>query len=96
MPSRLIHGILLASIVVIAAVSQIIGQEEGGPDRRPRGRISTQPAATELAWPTPPPLKAYESIDGRRMHGYVDELAAISRKSRDSGVAQWGLSLIHI
>ena len=34
--------------------------------------------------------KAYESIDGRRMKGYVEELAAIARKSRDAGNQFWG------
>ena len=87
MRSRLITRISLAAVLTVAAISQTTGQEA---TRRPRGRISSQSAATELAWLTPPALKAYDSIDGRRMKGYVEELAAISRKSRDAGVAQWG------
>ena len=89
MPTRLISTVFLVVVVLAAAMSRIAGQEERGGDRR-RGAISTLPASTELAWPTPASAKAYESIDGQRMKGYVDELAAISRKSRDAGVAQWG------
>jgi hypothetical protein len=90
MARRWIAQFSLVAVLVVVAISQTIGQEESGAARRPRGRISTQPASTELAWPTPPALKAYDSVDGQRMKGYVEELAAISRRSRDAGVAQWG------
>lgn len=43
-----------------------------------------------LRWPLPPGEQAYGVIDGRRLRGYVEELAAISRRSRDRGEQWWG------
>ena len=44
-----------------------------------------------LEWPLAPANKAYGAIDGKRLHQYVAELAAISRKYRDQGHPQfWG------
>ncbi|HKT81066.1 MAG TPA: M28 family peptidase, partial [Vicinamibacterales bacterium] len=44
-----------------------------------------------LDWRLLPTEKQYESIDGKRMLGYVNELAAISRRYRDAGHPQfWG------
>src|SRR5262245_66388562 len=43
-----------------------------------------------IRWPLAASEQAYGSIDGRRLRGYVDELAAISRRSRDRGEQWWG------
>jgi hypothetical protein len=43
-----------------------------------------------LQWPLPPSAAAYGAIDGKRLKPYVEELAAISRKSRDAGNQWWG------
>ena len=43
-----------------------------------------------LQWPLPPSAAAYGTIDGKRLKPYVEELAAISRKSRDAGNQWWG------
>ena len=44
-----------------------------------------------LQWRLLPNEKQYESIDGKKMLGYVNDLAAISRHYRDSGHPQfWG------
>src|SRR5215470_1185665 len=43
-----------------------------------------------LQWPLAASERAYAGIDGRRLRGYVDELAAISRRSRDRGEQWWG------
>jgi hypothetical protein len=46
---------------------------------------------TFLEWPLPPTAQAYADIDGRRLHTYVVEQAAISRRYRDQGHPQfWG------
>jgi hypothetical protein len=37
-----------------------------------------------------PSEQAFGAIDGRRLKGYVDQLAAISRRSRDRGEQWWG------
>ncbi len=44
-----------------------------------------------LDWRLLPSEKAYETIDGKRLLGYVSDLAAISRRYRDAGHPQfWG------
>src|SRR6185503_19953771 len=44
-----------------------------------------------IEWPLLPSQQAYGKIDGRRLHQYVDEQAAISRKYRDQGHPKfWG------
>ncbi|HML18774.1 MAG TPA: M28 family peptidase [Bryobacteraceae bacterium] len=44
-----------------------------------------------LDWPLAPQNKAYGAIDGKRLHEYVSDLAAISRRYRDQGHPQfWG------
>ena len=34
--------------------------------------------------------KSYDSIDGKKLHGYVEELSAISERYRDAGNQWWG------
>jgi hypothetical protein len=44
-----------------------------------------------LEWPLPPGEQAYRTIDGRHLHSYVEEQAAISRRYRDHGHPKfWG------
>src|SRR5206468_12982396 len=44
-----------------------------------------------LEWPLPPGERAYVRIDGKRLHRYVEEQAAISRRYRDHGHPKfWG------
>lgn len=78
------NGRVLASLTWIALIA-------GDPaaSQPARHRLADVPAA-ELTWPSSKELSAYDTIDGRRMKGYVEELAAISRKSRDAGNQRWG------
>jgi hypothetical protein len=43
-----------------------------------------------LRWPLPASAAKYGAIDGSRLKPYVEQLAAISRKNRDSGAQWWG------
>ena len=89
--SRLMTLTSAAGVFASAVIGLTAGQESGrGRTAASRGQISTLPAEPELAWPLPDSAKAYGSIDGQRMKGYVEELAAISRKSRDAGNQYWG------
>ena len=38
-----------------------------------------------MRWPLPAAEQAYAPIDGQRLKGYVKEITAISRRSRDRG-----------
>ena len=78
----------LVSLVIMFAVGSV--GRSGGQEATDQGRIATIPADAELSWPLPASAKAYDAIDGHHMKGYVEELAAISRKSRDAGNQYWG------
>src|ERR1700746_3569034 len=55
-----------------------------------KGKIS-QVLARPLIWQTPPNVdKSYAAIDGSRLRAYVDELAAISLKYKETGNQWWG------
>jgi hypothetical protein len=43
-----------------------------------------------LQWNVPEKGKKYLSIDGKKLHGYVEEATAISRRYRDQGNQLWG------
>jgi hypothetical protein len=47
-------------------------------------------AESYLKWPLPASAAAYGRIDGAHLKSYVEQLAAISRKSRDAGDRWWG------
>src|ERR1019366_6851216 len=47
--------------------------------------------AEDLNWPLPPGVdKSYDAVDANKLHGYVEELAAISERYRDAGNQLWG------
>ena len=83
-----------AIILVAAAVgARIIGQEKT--PAPPATPVLLAPAIKPLAesylqWPLPDSAREYGRIDGKHLHTYVEELAAISRKSRDAGNQWWG------
>src|SRR5215467_6225209 len=41
-------------------------------------------------FPLPPGNEAYAHVDGRKLKKVVEDIAAISRKSRDDGNQYWG------
>lgn len=78
-------GIYVLSLSVLFACNQQSGPQTPKP--------LPDPATDDglLRWPLPPGAEAYADIDGRRMHDYVVEQAAISRRYRDQGHPRfWG------
>jgi len=81
-------------LVAFGAVTLAIGQQSSTPVRLP----APEPAAAVYAlddaflrWPLPASGQAYADIDGRRLHRYVVDQAAIARRYRDQGHPQfWG------
>jgi hypothetical protein len=73
-----------ASVLVLA-----LACSEPSAAQPARDRLSRLPAA-EIHWPSTAPTQRYDVIDGDRMKGYVEELAAISHRSRDAGNQRWG------
>lgn len=88
---------ILSVIFVIALVAGmalfVLGTsyaQDGEVRPAAKGKISQVPAS-ELIWQLPPNVdKSYGSIDGHRLHRYVEEVAAISLKYRDAGNQWWG------
>lgn len=71
------------------------GSDQAEPKPRPSAQIPAAPLYklddAFLEWQLAPQDKAYSAIDGKRIHTYVEDLTAISRKYRDSGHPQfWG------
>jgi peptidase M28-like protein len=62
------------------------GQDRSGPAQPPLWLQDDD----YLRWPLPPSEQAYANLSGRRIKGYIQEIAAISRKSRDDGHQYWG------
>ncbi|GMR22094.1 MAG: hypothetical protein BMS9Abin37_0422 [Acidobacteriota bacterium] len=92
--------LLVLSILIVA--STLPGCSGGGEEPSTGGSpvpgsVEDQVAASSdvqdmfLRWPLPPGTEAYRDIDGRRIHQYVVEQAAISRRYRDEGHPKfWG------
>jgi hypothetical protein len=82
-----------ACVIVLACGIQLFnagtsGAQEGG--RQAKGKLSTV-TTEDLKWPMPPGVdKSYDAIDGNKLHGYVEELSAISERYRDAGNQWWG------
>jgi hypothetical protein len=61
------------------------------PHTTPLAVPSTKLEDALLEWPLPPSEQAYGKIDGKHLHQYVEEQAAISRRYRDQGHPKfWG------
>src|ERR1700683_5298539 len=83
-------AIALVFAIALLASGTAFAQDGEGGARQSRGKISRVPAQP-LDWPLPPGVdKSYDSVDGKKLHRYVEELAAISEKYRDAGNQWWG------
>jgi hypothetical protein len=98
MHARRFAGVALVVLVVgvPAALTGLPQVTRPAPQRAPEG--GRAPTGTPLVpledswlrWPLPLSEQAYASIDGLRLKGYVKEVTAISRRSRDRGEQWWG------
>src|SRR5258706_5951134 len=74
------------------------GQRQGGAaanGEQPPGRGAFQPTlwwgdVMFPKWPYPAGDTPYADLDGVKIKGYINEITAISRKSRDDGNQYWG------
>jgi peptidase M28-like protein len=80
--------------VLTAAVALRGGAQRPAPLRLPAPEPAAATYALDTAllqWPVPRGGEAYADIDGRQLHAYVADQAAISRRYRDQGHPQfWG------
>ena len=70
-------------------------QGGGGDGEQPLGRGAYQPTlwwddSMFPTWPYPAGDAVYRDLDGATIKGYIKEVVAISRKSRDDGNQYWG------
>jgi len=76
--------IIAFALIPLAAAAQ-------APPKSPTATVSPISEDALLEWPLPPGEQAYGRIDGRHLHRYVEEQAAISRRYRDQGHPKfWG------
>jgi hypothetical protein len=89
MPKKLSVACIVVALglLTVAAAAQQRGRGgRGGPSEPPRW-----PADAEyLQWPLPAGEQAYAKINGGHLKEYVNQITAISRKSRDDGNQYWG------
>jgi hypothetical protein len=94
---------MMIAVFVVAALALVMripgsvsrAQTEPSSAAAPRTTLLAAPSGklddALLEWPLPPGGQAYRTIDGRHLHQYVVEQAAISRRYRDHGQPKfWG------
>ncbi len=75
------------SILLVALAGVSLAQDEPPVAKGTLSRVT----AAKLTWQLPANVdKSYDSIDGNRLHRYVEEQAAISLRYRDAGNQWWG------
>jgi hypothetical protein len=82
----------IASAVTFSAASFVsLSAQQGGAERSgPAQPPLWLPDDAYLRWPLPPGERAYAALDAHRIKSYINEITAISRKSRDDGNQYWG------
>ena len=101
---KMFGGLLILAVMAIAIGIGHAQAPAQGRGAAPAGQAAAAPAARGRGGPFPvfklednfldwrllPNEKQYESIDGKKMLGYVSDLAAVSRHYRDAGHQFWG------
>ncbi len=91
---------VVSVVGLVAAIGLVVRAQAPQGGQAPASPIPTFQVPAEklysladglLQWPLAPADKAYAAIDGKRLHQYVEDQAAISRRYRDAGHPQfWG------
>ena len=85
--------VIVTMMALSVSAVRIVGQQGLGNGGAPPPLLAPpiRPLAdTYLQWPLLESARQYGIIDGRHLHTYVEELAEISRRSRDTGNQWWG------
>ena len=92
--------VVVVSVGLVLAGASGLAQRSAAPQpaAEPAGRGAQPPLRRHLntaessyiRMPLPPGEQAYAPIDGGRMKQFVEDITAISRKSRDEGIKYWG------
>ena len=88
---RRVLGVLTVLVVLAVLGKSLTAQQTAPAAPNPIVGPPLVPLAESyLRWPLPASAAAYGRIDGNHLKPYVEQLAAISRKSRDAGQQWWG------
>jgi hypothetical protein len=98
---HLVVATLIGAALLTATLAAQRGREGAGPAGTPPanapqgGRGAYQPTlwwGDEMfpKWPYPAGDAVYADLEGMKIKGYINEITAISRKSRDDGNQYWG------
>jgi peptidase M28-like protein len=87
---RLLRTIAIATLLVAAEFASSHAQQGGSERSGPAQPPLWLPDDQYLRWPLPPGEQAYAALDAHRIKGYIDDITAISRRSRDDGNQYWG------
>src|SRR5437867_3728615 len=103
-PEEFMRNGIVAAVLAVAMATVVFAQRGGEgagsagapPANAPQGgRGAYQPTlwwGDEMfpKWPYPAGDAPYADLDGMKIKGYINEITAISRKSRDDGNQYWG------
>src|SRR5439155_13537127 len=81
---------LLFACALATVPGHIQAQQGGGERSGPAQPPLWLPDDAYLRWPLSASEQAYAKLNAHRIKGYIDEITAISRKSRDDGNQYWG------
>ncbi len=95
---RIVFRIAFACVLAATLFSSIALRAQQRQQGQPGGSERSGPAQPPLwlpddeylRWPLPASEQPYARLSGRRIKGYIDEITAISRKSRDDRHQYWG------
>jgi hypothetical protein len=91
MHTRHLFGTALTAVTLIVATGLVASAQRGRGEPQPPVRPHANDAdGTYSRLPLAPADQKYASLDGARMKQSVNDITAISRKSRDEGIKYWG------
>jgi hypothetical protein len=93
MPRKSIRFIVSGVGLVVFAAAFMVLPRSLSAQRQAKPPVATHPHdldASYIRMPLPPGEQQYGRIDGEHLRGIVNEITAVSRKSRDDGELIWG------
>jgi hypothetical protein len=83
-------GVVAAALIAAAGTYSVVSAQRGRGEAPAAARHTNNADSSYLRMPLPTGEQAYAPIDGVRMKTFVEDIAAISRTSRDQGIKYWG------
>src|SRR4029079_17702914 len=96
MRTRTLIGTLALGAITVGVAAAVVSAQQPLAPGVPRARenpVTMHPHDLEASYirmPLPPGQEKYGKLDGDRMKTFVNEITAVSRKSRDDGEVMWG------